>query len=347
MASADSPHLGLLPEGEGGAAAGGEAHRLFALPWQELQDLAWQARSAHFAPWLGLAVPGARHYQTEHYENDPHRFAAVSLTGTACALNCAHCGRHLLDSMYAAPTPEELTALGRRLLDQGGWGVLLSGGADAQGAVPLHRHLPAIAALKEMGLRVIVHTGLTDAETARGLYEAGVDQALFDVIGDRETIGAVYGLPYTPDDYARGLDTLRRAGLQVAPHVVIGLHFGQLRGELNALEIIHRVGADVVVLVVLRPLPGTAMAAVPAPSPEQVGRLAAVARLLVPTTPLTLGCARPAGPAKPIMERLAVLAGANVIAYPDPATVELAREAGLEIQFLESCCTLVEPKSSR
>ena len=196
---------------------------------------AWQARVDHFPPWLGLAVPGARHYQTEHYRNEPHRFATISLTGTACALNCAHCGRHLLDSMYAAPTPEELDALGHRLLAQGCQGVLLSGGADALGAVPLRRHLPAIAALKKMGLRVIVHTGLTDQETAEGLFEAGIDQALFDVIGAEETIRAVYGLPYTPQDYARGLAVLRRAGLQVAPHVVIGLHFGQVRGELNAL----------------------------------------------------------------------------------------------------------------
>lgn len=234
--------------------------------------------------------------------------------------------------------------MGHRLLAQGCQGVLLSGGADALGAVPLRRHLPAIAALKKMGLRVIVHTGLTDQETAEGLFEAGIDQALFDVIGAEETIRAVYGLPYTPQDYARTLAVLRRAGLQVAPHVVIGLHFGQVRGELNALEIIREVGADVVVLVVLRPLPNTAMAGVQAPDPDAVGQLTAVARLLMPHTPLTLGCARPAGPAKIRMERLAVLAGANVVAYPDPATVELAREVGLDVEFVESCCTLVDPE---
>ncbi len=58
------------------------------------------------------------------------------------------------------------------------------------------------------------------------------------------------------------------------------------------------------------------MAEVTPPGAEEVGRLAAVARLLMPDTPLMLGCARPAGPAKVPMERLAVLAGANVVAYP-------------------------------
>jgi hypothetical protein len=320
---------------------------LFGLPWEELQPRAWQARMEHFEPWLGLAVPGAVHYATEHYTNEPHHFATISLTGTACALNCAHCGRYLLETMYPAPTPEELISLCRRLQTMGCTGVLLSGGADAQGAVPLRRHLPAIEALKRMGLRVIVHTGLIDQEAAHGLHDAGVDQALFDVIGDADTIRSVYGLPYTPGDYARGLQALRRAGLVVAPHVVIGMHFGQLRGELTALEIIRDAGAEMVVLVVLRALPKTPMAAITPPAAEDVGRLTAVARLLMPDAPLMLGCVRPAARSKVSMERLAVLAGANVVAYPDPDTVRLVGEKGLRTEFLESCCTLVDPKRVR
>ncbi|MCL7453532.1 MAG: radical SAM protein [Anaerolineae bacterium] len=315
--------------------------RLLQLPLEELLARAWQVRVEHFRPSLDLAVPGARHYRTEHYVNTPHRFATISLTGTACALNCAHCERHLLESMYAALTSAALCDLGRSLRDQGCEGVLLSGGADRHGAVPLRGHLPAIAQLKEMGLQVIVHTGMPDREIARELHAAGVDQVLFDVVGDEDTIRTVLGLPYKPEDYARALVGLREGGLSVAPHVVIGLHFGQLRGELHAIEIVRNVGADVLVLVVLRPLPGTAMADAPLPRAEEVGRLVAVARLLLPETPLTLGCIRPVGRARVEMERLAVLAGINAVAYPDPETVRLAAERGLQVEFLESCCTLV------
>jgi hypothetical protein len=99
-------------------------------------------------------------------------------------------------------------------------------------------------------------------------------------------------------------------------------------------------------LVVLRPLPNTAMAGVQPPGPEEVGRLTAVARLLMPHTPLTLGCARPVGRLKAPMERLAVLAGVNAVAYPDPATVRMAGELGLQVEFLESCCTLAHAPSS-
>lgn len=313
---------------------------LFHRPWEELQAAAWQVRQRHHPPDLVFAVPGAKRYQTEHYHNTPHRFASISLTGRQCALQCEHCRGQLLAGMLPAPTPDDLLALGRRLIEQGCKGLLISGGADAHGAVPLQPHLPAIARLKEWGLRIIVHTGLLDRETAEGLKAAGVDQVLFDVVGDTATIRQVLHLDRSPADYADALALLRDVGIPVAPHVVIGLHWGQLRGELAALETISRIGAEVVVLVVLRPLPHTPMADAPVVEPETVGRLAAVARLLNPIIPLTLGCARPAGLVKIEMERRAVLSGVNAVAYPDPATVRLAEELGLNTSFVESCCTL-------
>jgi uncharacterized radical SAM superfamily protein len=317
-----------------------EIQVLFQRPWEELQAAAWKVRQRHHPADLVFAVPGAKRYETEHYRNTPHRFASISLTGGECELQCEHCRGRLLATMRPAPTPDALLTLGQRLIEQGCQGALISGGADADGAVPIKPHLHAIARLKEWGLRVIVHTGLLDRETAEGLKIAAVDQVLFDVIGDAETIHKVLHLDRSPEDYAATLAMLRELEVPVAPHVIAGLYFGQLRGELTALEIISRIGADVVVLVVLRPLLRTPMADVQPVEPETVGRLAAVARLLNPTIPLTLGCARPAGPAKSEMERRAVLAGVNSVAYPDPATVNLADELGLHASFVERCCTL-------
>jgi hypothetical protein len=308
-----------------------------------LQQAAWDVRQQHHPPVLSFAVPGAKRYDTEHYTNDPRRFASISLTAGQCALQCDHCRGQLLAGMRPAASPAALLALGQKLHDQGCQGMLISGGADREGAVPLKSYLSAIARLKTQGLQVIVHTGLLDRETAQGLKDAGVDQVLFDVIGD-ETIRQVLHLDRTVDDYARALDMLRALEIPVAPHVIAGLHFGRLRGELRALDLIHRAGADVVVLVVLRPLPHTPMAGLPSVDPEAVGRLAAVARLLMPATPLTLGCARPPE-TKVAVERRALLAGVNAIAYPDPATVRLAAQLDLQARFYERCCTLaVEPQ---
>ncbi len=317
-----------------------ESETLFHSPWEELQAAAWEVRRRHHPAELAFAVPGVKRYTTEHYCNTPYRFASISLTGRRCVLRCEHCRGRLLAGMLPAPTPDALLAVGRRLLEQGCEGILLSGGAEADGALPIRPFLPVVARLKEWGLRILVHTGLLDRETAAGLKAAGVDQVLFDVVGDAATIRQVLHLDRSPDDYAATLALLRELGVPVAPHIVIGLHFGQLRGELMALEMIRRVGAAVIVLVVLRPLPRTPMAGLPGVAPEAVGRLAAVARLLNPTIPLALGCARPAGPARMEIERRAVLAGVNGVAYPDPATVRLADELGLQVSFVENCCTL-------
>lgn len=317
-----------------------EAEFLFHQSWEELQAAAWAVRQQYHPPAVLFAVPGVKRYETEHYRNTSHRFASISLTGEQCALQCEHCRGQLLKGMIPACTPQALVALGRRLVEQGCEGVLISGGAGRDGRVPLKPYLEAIARLKEWGLRVVVHTGLPDRETAEGLKAARVDQVLFDFVGDAETLREVLHLERSPEDYADALALLRELGIPVAPHIVIGLYFGQLRGELAALEAVSRIGADVLVLVVLRPLPHTPMADLPGVGPEAVGRLVAVARLLNPTTPLALGCARPAGPAGVEIEERALLAGVNRIAYPHPVTIHRASERELDFLFAESCCTL-------
>ncbi len=325
----------------------GEATRLFNLPGEELQQAAWQARHAHHPPELYFAVPGAKRYETDHYRNTRWRFASISLTGRSCELQCDHCRGRMLERMLPAPDPDALLTHAQRLLERGCEGVLISGGCDLDGVVPVRPYLPAIARVRSMGLRVIVHTGLLDRETVEGLKSAGVDQVLLDIVGDEATIRRILHLERTPADYEHALALVREAGIPVAPHVIAGLNYGELRGELNALEIIRRQGADVVVIVVLRPLPHTPLARTPVVAAEAVGRLVAVARLLFPATPLTLGCARPPAPSKAEIERLAVLAGVNSLAYPDPTTINLAGALGLCTSFVESCCTLAATSQSQ
>jgi uncharacterized radical SAM superfamily protein len=69
---------------------------------------------------------------------------------------------------------------------------------------------------------------------------------------------------------------------------------------------------EVVVLISLMNLPGTAMATVQPPEPEAVAELIVATRLRLPQTPISLGCARPRGRER--LELLAVEAG--TIAWP-------------------------------
>jgi hypothetical protein len=51
-----------------------------------------------------------------------------------------------------------------------------------------------------------------------------------------------------------------------------------------------------------------------------------------------LGCARPLGEAKAEIDRAAIDAGLNGIAYPAEGIVSYARTRGLEPAFLNACC---------
>ncbi|HAM43633.1 MAG TPA: radical SAM protein [Propionibacteriaceae bacterium] len=314
---------------------------LYSRPLEGLLDEAWALRQANFPPELKLAAPSTKRFEVDTYRNLPHRFVAISLTGGSCQLQCEHCQGRLLESMYPARSPSELCGLADALIEQGCQGVLLSGGANKEGQVPLAGFEKAIGHLKERGLKVIVHTGLLDLETALSLKAAGVDQVLLDVIGDRDTIRQVYHLDKSPADYEAALAYLKEAKLAVAPHVVIGLHFGRIRGELEALRHITAAQVEAIILVVLNPLPGTPMDHCATPTAEEAGRLAAVARILNPHTRLALGCARPPSPFRARMEQLAIRAGVNVLAYPSQQALDYASSLGLTTVFSELCCSLL------
>jgi uncharacterized radical SAM superfamily protein len=122
------------------------------------------------------------------------------------------------------------------------------------------------------------------------------------------------------------------------PHIILGLHFGSMLGEERALEMIVRHPPKVMVLVVLMPLSGTPMVGVTPPSLEEIGSFFNKARKALPSTPVMLGCARPMGSLKTEIDKLAVNAGLNGIAYPANGIVEYARQAGLRPCFVNACC---------
>jgi hypothetical protein len=302
-------------------------------------EQAWQVRESH-RPVIIFAAPGSKHYQNRCYTNQAHSFVNLSVTGTACACNCAHCGGKLLETMIPAITPEAMSRQVEQLAAQGCRGILVSGGADVAGEVPLLAFTGALKRARELGLRVLVHSGLISRATAGALRAAGVDQVLIDVIGDEDTIQDVYHLNRKPQHYLEAMLNCREVGLNIAPHLVIGLHYGTIRGERNALEMIRQVSPQALVLVILSPLSGTRMSEAAPPPVEEVACLIGTARILNPDVPLNLGCARPPGVYKRMIEKLAVDCGVDAIAYPDESTVLHAQRRGLATCFSEECCSL-------
>jgi uncharacterized radical SAM superfamily protein len=294
------------------------------------------------APKVRFYAPSFMHYKTSYYCSSPTRFPTVSVTGTACALNCRHCGGKILQTMHPANTPEKLFALGAELKQNGALGCLVSGGCLPDGSVPLKQFIPAIEKIKrELGLTVFVHTGIIDAATAAALKTAGVDAALIDIIGSDETIKKICNLNVIVKDYARSLNALQKAGLNFVPHVIVGLHDGKLKGELDALKIIASVKPSAIVVIAFMPIHGTAMANAKPPQPADIARVAATARLMFPETPLVLGCMRPKGKHRAETDVLALKAGVDAIAFPSEEAVKYAEKQGYEFSFSSYCCAQI------
>ena len=294
----------------------------------------------HFPRNLTVSVPSQKHYDTEIYQNRRKTFMTMSVTGSHCSLMCDHCGTKVLETMTIANSAARFQKAADHLVMSGAQGVLISGGCLEDGSVPLERFMDDIRRLKSQGLTVLVHTGLVKRPVARALKSAGVDQILLDIIGDDETIRQVYHLNKTTEAYRESLAILRQEGLRAVPHVIVGLHFGQLLGEFHALEMIRDEGCHQLVIVALMPLPGTKMADVPTVLAQDVGRVIASARIMMPTTPVSLGCAKPVGPEKPKMEIMAVDVGVQNIAYPLSETILYAKACGYTVQYHEKCCSL-------
>ena len=266
-------------------------------------------------------------------------FPAFSITGGACALNCEHCRAEILKPMIPAGDPERFAATLRGMIArQGLRGFLLSGGSNRRNEVPFDRYLPVIRALKDEHpqLQVLVHTGLIDAHRAQALKEAGVDVAMLDIIGDEDTIREVYHLDRPVVDFEASLSHLVAAGLTVVPHVVAGLHFGKLRGEHHALDIIarHRTTAAIIVVV----MPAFAAPGFGALDPREGAALFGQARERLADRLLLLGCARPHGAGRITLDVAAILAGFDGVAYPSDEAMHIARLLGRVPDHALSCC---------
>jgi len=286
-------------------------------------------------------TPGFRGYKTDAHDNQgAEEFISISVTGTTCALKCEHCNTKVLRGMTDLRRFDgSLYDLCESLAEGGTRGVLISGGSDLQGRVPLLPHIEDMKRVRsELGMAIRAHVGLPDEETCAALGEVDLDGAMIDLIGHRDTIREVYHLDADPEDYEEALSWLEKYRVPMVPHIVMGLHYGKMLGEDRALEMVIRHPPKLLALVILMSMTKTAMADVTPPSLEEIGAFFEKTRAALPSTPVMLGCARPMGKMKEEIDRMAVDAKFNGIAFPAKGIVEYAQQAGMTPQFVNACC---------
>jgi len=312
-----------------------------------LEDLESSIKKAREISWRNFGrkirfyAPSFTYYRNKYFKPSRYGFPSISITGKGCSLNCKHCGGTILKTMIPAETPERLVETLHRIKNQGAIGCLISGGCLPNGSVPINRFIGAVAEAKKIGLKVVVHTGLVSLETAKNLKKAGVDAVSIDIIGSEETMKEIYNLEASIQEYERSLEALRKAGMPFTPHVLVGLHYGELKGELDALRIISKYDPSALIIIVFFPIKGTMMENVKPPSPRDVAKVLVQARFMLPKVPIVLGCARPKGKHRIQTDVLAVETGVNGIAFPEAQAIEKALELGLDISFSPLCCSQI------
>lgn len=315
---------------------------IWQMPDGELQNFL-NTSLEHFKPRkIHFYAPSFMYYKTAYLCSSIKEFPTISVTGKGCALKCKHCGGKVLETMHPATTPEDLYSLCGKLKAEGALGCLISGGCLPDGSVPLDRFVEAIKRVKaDFGLTIFAHVGVVGFERALKLKEAGVDAALIDILGADETVKEIYNLNLTVESYENALKALSQAGLPFVPHVIVGLHYGRLKGEFNALQMISRYKPSALVVIAFMPIHGTAMAHVEPPKPLDVARVLAVARSMFPETPIALGCMRPKGKHRAETDILAIKAGVDAIAFPSEEAIEFVVKRGFEIVFSSYCCSQI------
>ena len=302
-----------------------------------------RAASAVAAREIRFSTPTFKAYSSCDLDGcGKNSFPAFSVTAGGCALDCDHCQAKILEPMIPATHPEMLERKVRELIaSQDLRGFLLSGGSNRRNEIRYERYFPVLERLKHEfpHLKIAIHSALLDEARARSMEAAGVDTAMMDVIGSEETIREVYHLDRPVEDFEATLAALCATKMQVVPHLVIGLHYGKILGEPNALDIVSRHRVHSLVLVVVMPFyakPGTFVT----PEANAAGQIFLEARHRISDREVLLGCARPPGLHRRVTDAYAVMAGLDGIAFPAEGTLAVATAIGRPAVQEHACCSM-------
>jgi len=265
---------------------------------------------------------------------------SISITGGFCQLQCGHCSGRFLSGMRASTTPGSLVRAFIKAKEEGARCILISGGFTKEGRLPIHGFIDALReGRRKTGLTVEVHSGVVENREIESLGRAGVDALLLDVIGDQETISDYMGGTWKVKDYERIMRTAKRWIPVVAPHILVGVSNGEIKGEFNAIDMVAKEKVDSLALLTL-------MDEENAPKIDEVKRVMEYARRKVKAN-LTLGCMRSRGRGRLALERLAVDLGFDGIANPSKRVMDYARSRGRSVVEVEGCCVFTPGKTPR
>mgnify|MGYP000870014080 FL=1 len=226
----------------------------------------------------------------------------VSITGSHCGLKCDHCRGHYLGAMA---TPGEAILTGASSL-------LISGGFNKEGRLPLSENRGTLLKLKASISKLNIHPGFlttTDIDLLKELNPV----ISFDFTQDAKVITEIYHLRRTPADYVSEYLRLHQNGLEVVPHICLGLG----TEDHKTLDKILELNPAKVVLLIFRPTKNTPLQEKAFLEIDYIKELWGKFRQNYKGE-LILGCMRPGGLYRQTIDELAARIGFDGIVKPAP-----------------------------
>ncbi len=165
-----------------------------------------------------------------------NRYVAISVTGYACELLCDYCRGRWLRGMLPAPTPGALAKLLAKLAKSGVTGILVSGGFNREGYLPVERFIPVLERFRKEHPDVIIsmHAGLMPLETLEKLTSI-VDIIDFEIPLTRAQRLQMH-LTASLREYLLLAARADALGFRVVPHLLLGLPGSALAEEEAAAQ---------------------------------------------------------------------------------------------------------------
>jgi len=260
----------------------------------------------------------------------PVNTVSISVTGSDCSLNCAHCGKQHLKNMIPIENAK------RFVEKKAPKSCLISGGCNTEGEVDFYNKKEIIKEIKRE-CRINLHTGFVDDNTLSRVEEIA-DVVSFDIPASDSVINNVYGLKYHVGDYINAYKKLK-ARIKTVPHLCIGLQEG-VESEIEIIRELKEINPEALSLIIFIPTCNTRFEKRNPPDIDDALKVIKFAREQLENTKLMLGCMRPRGEYRDKLDQDAVQAGIDGIVMPAKSAVIKAEELGLKVIWKEECCSL-------
>jgi len=248
----------------------------------------------------------------------PNKTLTISLTGEFCDRHCLHCDGVYLKGM----TPKEVAV---KKLEEGDYlSVLVSGGFNEEGKIPITQNINLLKRIKKLKKRVVIHPGFLSLNEIKKV-KPFVDAASFDFIYDDDLIKRVYHLPYTGKDFRKEYLLLRR-NFKTYPHIIVGLDEGKIKGEFEIIDVLAEIKPSLIVFLVIIPTRGTAFQDIKPPEVDEVYKVFESARRKLRLTKLYLGCMRPKGKYRDELDVMAYEVGFTGFVNPSQPLKKMVKD---------------------